>query len=184
MQASAPRLYAARWSAARAARPRARLAFVLAASRPASRSRSPPTSIPTLVVVIGLAVFGVVFALNSAVHSYLILAYSDGDKVAMNVGFYYMANAGGRLVGTVLSGALYQWRGLSLPVDVGGIRRRRCAPVAPASGRASSRASSGLCGPALVIQAARSALRSADAFDSDGAQSRLGAVSRPYGRWK
>ena len=52
------------------------------------------------------------FALNSAVHSYLILAYSEGDKVAMNVGFYYMANAGGRLAGTVLSGALYQWKGL------------------------------------------------------------------------
>ena len=52
------------------------------------------------------------FALNSAVHSYLILAYAEGDKVAMNVGFYYMANAGGRLAGTVLSGALYQWQGL------------------------------------------------------------------------
>jgi predicted MFS family arabinose efflux permease len=49
---------------------------------------------------------------TSAVHSYLILAYSDGDKVAMNVGFYYMANAAGRLVGTILSGALYQWQGL------------------------------------------------------------------------
>jgi MFS family permease len=49
-----------------------------------------------------------VFALNSAVHSYLILAYTDSDKVAMNVGFYYMANAGGRLAGTVLSGLLYQ----------------------------------------------------------------------------
>jgi predicted MFS family arabinose efflux permease len=46
------------------------------------------------------------------VHSYLILAYADGDKVAMNVGFYYMANAFGRLTGTVLSGALYQWQGL------------------------------------------------------------------------
>ncbi len=50
--------------------------------------------------------------MNSAVHSYLILAYSDGDKVAMNVGFYYMANAGGRLIGTILSGALYEWKGL------------------------------------------------------------------------
>ena len=67
---------------------------------------------PTLVVVAGLFAFGVVFALNSAVHSYLILAYADGDKVAMNVGFYYMANAGGRLTGTVLSGLLYQWQGL------------------------------------------------------------------------
>ena len=64
------------------------------------------------MLVVGLIAFGVVFALNSAVHSYLILAYADGDKVAMNVGFYYMANAGGRLVGTVLSGLLYQWQGL------------------------------------------------------------------------
>lgn len=66
----------------------------------------------TVAVVAGLLVFGVVFALNSAVHSYLILTYADGDKVAMNVGFYYMANAGGRLTGTVLSGVLYQWLGL------------------------------------------------------------------------
>jgi len=63
---------------------------------------------PTFAVVMGLLAFGVVFALNSAVHSYLILAYTDGDKVAMNVGFYYMANAMGRLTGTVLSGLLYQ----------------------------------------------------------------------------
>jgi hypothetical protein len=47
------------------------------------------------------------------VHSYLILAYSDGDKVALNVGFYYMANAGGRLTGTLLSGVMYQHAGLS-----------------------------------------------------------------------
>jgi predicted MFS family arabinose efflux permease len=47
------------------------------------------------------------------VHSYLILAYADNDKVAMNVGFYYMANACGRLAGTVLSGLLYQWDGLT-----------------------------------------------------------------------
>jgi MFS family permease len=67
---------------------------------------------PTVVVVAGLIAFGVIFAMNSAVHSYLILAYTDSDKVAMNVGFYYMANAGGRLAGTVLSGVLYQWYGL------------------------------------------------------------------------
>jgi hypothetical protein len=60
------------------------------------------------LVIGGLAVFGVVFAINSAIHSYLILFYSDGDKVALNVGFYYMANAGGRLAGTVLSGWLFQ----------------------------------------------------------------------------
>ena len=65
-----------------------------------------------LVLIAGLILFGVVFAINSAVHSYLILAYSDHEKVAMNVGFYYMANAGGRLTGTVLSGWLYQEYGL------------------------------------------------------------------------
>jgi hypothetical protein len=63
---------------------------------------------PIIAVVGGLLAFGAVFALNSAVHSYLILAYTDSDKVAMNVGFYYMANAMGRLAGTVLSGLLYQ----------------------------------------------------------------------------
>jgi predicted MFS family arabinose efflux permease len=66
----------------------------------------------TLAIVVGLIPFGVVFAMNSAVHSYLILAYSDNEKVAMNVGFYYMANALGRLAGTVLSGVLYEWHGL------------------------------------------------------------------------
>jgi len=67
---------------------------------------------PSLVLIVGLIVFGIVFAINSAVHSYLILAYSDFDKVSMNVGFYYMANAGGRLAGTVLSGWAYQVHGL------------------------------------------------------------------------
>ncbi len=62
----------------------------------------------TIAVVVGLILFGIVFALNSAVHSYLILAYTDHDKVAMNVGIYYMANACGRLAGTILSGLLYQ----------------------------------------------------------------------------
>jgi predicted MFS family arabinose efflux permease len=64
------------------------------------------------VLVVGLMVFGVVFAINSALHSYLILAYADHDKVALKVGFYYMANAGGRLAGTVLSGWAYQQSGL------------------------------------------------------------------------
>ena len=68
---------------------------------------------PAAVVVIGLALFGVVFAINSSVHSYLILSFSDSDKVALNVGFYYMANAGGRLVGCLLSGLSYQLWGLT-----------------------------------------------------------------------
>ena len=68
----------------------------------------------TAVVLIGgLLLFGVAFAVNSAVHSYLIVAYSDADKVALNVGFYYMANAVGRLGGTLLSGVLYQLAGLT-----------------------------------------------------------------------
>jgi MFS family permease len=88
------------------------LAFALAAF-PAGIAAALMSGVdPTLVVVVGLIAFGVIFALNSAVHSYLILAYTDSDKVAMNVGFYYMANAFGRLAGTVLSGLLYQWYGL------------------------------------------------------------------------
>jgi len=67
---------------------------------------------PATIVIGGLAMFGVLFALNSSVHSYLILAYAEGDKVAMKVGFYYMANAGGRLAGTVLSGWAYTVWGL------------------------------------------------------------------------
>ncbi|MBF0400935.1 MAG: organoarsenical effux MFS transporter ArsJ [Magnetococcales bacterium] len=68
---------------------------------------------PAPVLIVGLAAFGVVFAVNSSIHSYLILAYSDNDKVAMNVGFYYSANAAGRLTGTVLSGWAYQTEGLT-----------------------------------------------------------------------
>lgn len=65
------------------------------------------------VIIIGLLIFGVIFAVNSSVHSYLILAFTDSDKVALNVGFYYMANAGGRLFGTIASGVLYQLFGLT-----------------------------------------------------------------------
>ena len=67
---------------------------------------------PTAVIVVGLTVFGLVFAFNSAVHSYLVLAFTADDDVALNVGFYYMANSGGRLAGTVLSGLVYQFFGL------------------------------------------------------------------------
>lgn len=61
----------------------------------------------------GLGLFGVVFALNSSVHSYLVLAYSEADRVSLSVGFYYMANACGRLLGTLLSGVLYQQAGVA-----------------------------------------------------------------------
>jgi MFS family permease len=64
------------------------------------------------VVVAGLAVFGVAFAINSSVHSYLILAYAGSEKAAEDVGFYYAANALGRFFGTLMSGLLYQHFGL------------------------------------------------------------------------
>mmetsp|Transcript_17284 Transcript_17284/g.30464 ORF Transcript_17284/g.30464 Transcript_17284/m.30464 type:complete len:536 (+) Transcript_17284:142-1749(+) len=57
----------------------------------------------------GLVIFAFIFAVNSAVHSYLIVLYSDKDKAAMDLGFYYMANAMGRLVGTILSGVIFQF---------------------------------------------------------------------------
>ncbi|MEI7782938.1 MAG: MFS transporter, partial [Betaproteobacteria bacterium] len=66
----------------------------------------------TAVVVGGLLVFGFAFAVNSSVHSYLILAYAGSEKAAEDVGFYYAANALGRFSGTLLSGLLYQWGGL------------------------------------------------------------------------
>jgi hypothetical protein len=67
---------------------------------------------PALTMLGGLTLFGIVFALNSSVHSYLVLAYSEADRVSLSVGFYYMANAGGRLLGTLLSGVLYQQAGV------------------------------------------------------------------------
>lgn len=67
---------------------------------------------PALSVIAGLAVFGLIFAVNSSVHSYLILAYTDADQVTLNVGFYYMANASGRLLGTLLLGSVYLLAGL------------------------------------------------------------------------
>ena len=67
---------------------------------------------PTTLLIVGLGVFGFVFAVNSVLHSYLILAFSNSSDVSLNVGFYYMANAAGRLGGTLLSGLAYQWGGL------------------------------------------------------------------------
>jgi MFS family permease len=65
-----------------------------------------------IAVVVGLAAFGVIFAMNSSIHSYMVLAYTDAESVSLNVGFYYMANSGGRLAGTVLSGLIYEFYGL------------------------------------------------------------------------
>lgn len=67
---------------------------------------------PQTVLIAGLLVFGAVFAVNSSVHSFLIVSYADSEHTSLDVGFYYMANAMGRLIGTVLSGWLYQSSGL------------------------------------------------------------------------
>ena len=61
----------------------------------------------SVVLMVGLGIFGIVFAVNSSLHSYLIIALSKADSVAMDVGFYYMANAAGRLLGTLLSGWVF-----------------------------------------------------------------------------
>ncbi|MDF2234992.1 organoarsenical effux MFS transporter ArsJ [Albimonas sp. CAU 1670] len=96
----------------------------------------------TATLIVGLMVFGGVFALNSSLHSYLILAFSSAERVTMDVGFYYMANAAGRLVGTLLSGLAYQAGGLPACLAVAGAmaaaswaaagrldRRARAAPA-------------------------------------------------------
>jgi predicted MFS family arabinose efflux permease len=67
----------------------------------------------SLVLIGGLLVFGVLFAVNSSLHSYLIVSYARADGVSLDVGFYYMSNAAGRLVGTILSGWVFQAYGLS-----------------------------------------------------------------------
>jgi MFS transporter, APGE family, 1-arseno-3-phosphoglycerate exporter len=64
-------------------------------------------------LVFSLMIFGLVFAINSSVHSYLIVAYAQRQSVSLDVGFYYMSNAAGRLIGTVLSGVIYQAFGLA-----------------------------------------------------------------------
>nr|WP_174826177.1 organoarsenical effux MFS transporter ArsJ [Ruegeria arenilitoris] len=76
-------------------------------------SQGPQTWL-TVTLVLGLLVFGAIFAVNSSLHSYLILAFTKSERVTMDVGFYYMANATGRLLGTVLSGLTYQVGGLPL----------------------------------------------------------------------
>ncbi len=74
----------------------------------------------TAALIGGLLVFGFVFAVNSSVHSYLILAFGTADRITRDVGFYYMANAAGRLVGTLLSGLSYQMGGLALCLATAG----------------------------------------------------------------
>jgi hypothetical protein len=113
VQASAPRLVRRSHHGQGPGGSTARIWGFILALLPATIALGLHYGLPASTVLItGLILFGVVFAVNSAVHSYLILAYSDFEKVAMSVGFYYMANAGGRLAGTLLSGWSYQTQGL------------------------------------------------------------------------
>jgi predicted MFS family arabinose efflux permease len=116
MQAAAPKLMAGRGGGP-GGEPTGRTARSLAlglALCPAAIAAALEAGVdPTIAILGGLVPFGVAFAMNSAVHSFLILAYSERDRVTMSVGFYYMANAIGRLAGTVLSGVIYEWQGLS-----------------------------------------------------------------------
>ena len=80
-----------------------------------------PAAWLTVLLVVGLLAFGAIFAVNSSLHSYLILAFTRDERVTMDVGFYYMANAGGRLMGTVLSGLTYQIGGLALTLGTAAV---------------------------------------------------------------
>ncbi|MEL6264828.1 MAG: MFS transporter, partial [Pseudomonadota bacterium] len=119
VQASAPRLLAARDKGLGETVRMARLWVGLLAVIPAVLAATvyvagAPAPWLTTVVVAGLMAFGVVFAINSSLHSYLILAFTSATRVTWDVGFYYMSNAAGRLVGTLLSGISYQVGGLPL----------------------------------------------------------------------
>ncbi|MFC3613160.1 organoarsenical effux MFS transporter ArsJ [Lutimaribacter marinistellae] len=119
VQASAPRLLGAaprtEGDLIRAARGWAGALFVVPAALTLATLLSPgPQPWLTATLVAGLLAFGALFAVNSALHSYLILAFTRSERVTMDVGFYYMANAGGRLLGTLLSGLTYQYGGLTL----------------------------------------------------------------------
>ena len=114
VQSSAPRILTLRKTAVDEVRSAREWAFVLAVVAATIASLVAFDVAVKIAIVAGLIVFGVVFAMNSSLHSFLVLAFSDDDEVALDVGFYYSANAAGRLVGTLLSGLLYLWGGLAL----------------------------------------------------------------------
>lgn len=119
VQASAPRILRAAHrpesDLIRAARGWAAALFIVPAALTLAVWLAPgPESWLTVTLVAGLLAFGAIFAVNSSLHSYLILAFTRSERVTMDVGFYYMANAGGRLIGTLLSGLTYQIGGLAL----------------------------------------------------------------------
>ncbi|MFZ5782099.1 MAG: organoarsenical effux MFS transporter ArsJ [Pseudomonadota bacterium] len=116
IQAAAPRLVTRSSDGLSREVPNARLWAGLLAAVPlvlAILMQRPDLSRPDFILVAGLALFALPFAVNSSLHSYLILAYAGSEKAAEDVGFYYAANAAGRLLGILLSGALYQAGGMT-----------------------------------------------------------------------
>lgn len=135
VQAVAPRLLAGRATPASAASWVAVLTVIPFALAGLALAAGGPSPWLTGALVAGLLTFGFVFAVNSSLHSYLILAFTSAELVTMDVGFYYMANAAGRLLGTALSGISYQAGGLSLCLATAGamaaaswLAMRRVAP--------------------------------------------------------
>jgi MFS family permease len=126
VQAAAPRILGGRGQAEALATAKAirwagllvPIPFALAAAAYVAPGPSPAL---TGALIAGLLVFGFVFAVNSSVHSYLILAYGEAGRITRDVGFYYMANAAGRLTGTLLSGVSYQLGGLPLCLATAGV---------------------------------------------------------------
>jgi predicted MFS family arabinose efflux permease len=114
IQASAPAVVARSADGLSAEVPAARTWSLVLAAVPLALAAMMLAGLPRadLFVPVGLCVFGVLFAVNSSVHSYLVLAYAGSEKAAEDVGFYYAANAAGRFAGTLLSGLLYAWAGL------------------------------------------------------------------------
>lgn len=126
VQANAPRILRAKTRPGHALIAAARkwawgLALVPAALTCAALAAEGPQTWLTISIVVGLLAFGAVFAVNSSLHSYLILSFTRAERVTMDVGFYYMANAAGRLAGTLLSGFTYQVGGLPLMLGVAAV---------------------------------------------------------------
>jgi hypothetical protein len=116
VQAAAPRLVARSADGLSREVPAARRWSLVLVAIPAGLALAlqlPDLARPDLIVVTGLALFGLAFAVNSSLHSYLILAFAGSEKAAEDVGFYYAANASGRLLGTLLSGLLYHVGGMT-----------------------------------------------------------------------
>lgn len=123
VQASAPRILRAKSRSTSQLISAARgwawaLAMIPAVLAGATLMANGPQTWLTLTIIGGLLMFGALFAVNSSLHSFLILSFTEAERVTMDVGFYYMANAAGRLIGTLASGLSYQIGGLPLMLGI------------------------------------------------------------------